>query len=69
MKLLAQCECEAIDYLLTEDASTLTKYAGRVSKTLKVVRLKDGFDTAHFNGGQAALGLPQPPSTPSSSNG
>lgn len=60
MKLLAQCECDAIDHLLTEDASTLTKYAARVSETLKVVLLKDGFDTSYFNGGQTTLGLSQP---------
>jgi hypothetical protein len=64
MKLLAQCECDAIDYLFTEDASTLTKYAARISTTLKVVLLKDGFDAAHFNGGQAALGLTEAPATP-----
>lgn len=57
MKLLAQCECEPIAYLLTEDASTLTKYAARIPGGVKSVLLKHGFDAAHFNGGQTTLGL------------
>lgn len=28
-KLLAQCDCESISHLLTEDASTLDKYLDR----------------------------------------
>lgn len=65
MKLLAQCKCDEINYMFTEDASTLTKYAARVSTTLRVVLLKCGFDAAHFNGGQAPLGL-SPDASPGS---
>lgn len=58
-KLVAQCDCEAISHLISEDASTLAKYLKRASETglasTKVVLLKDGFDAAWFENGQARL--------------
>jgi hypothetical protein len=58
-KLLAQCDCEAISHLISEDASTLAKYLDRARDaglaTTKVMLLRDGFDTAWFENGQSRL--------------
>lgn len=58
-KLLAQCDCEAISHLISEDASTLGKYLDRVRDagltTTKAVLLRDGFDAAWFENGQTRL--------------
>ena len=58
-KLVAQCDCESISHLFTEDASTLAKYLNRARDTglaaTKVVLLKDGFDAACFENGQGSL--------------
>lgn len=58
-KLLAQCDCEAMSHLISEDASTLAKYLDRARDaglaTTKVVLLRDGFDAAWFENGQARL--------------
>ena len=58
-KLLAQCDCEAISHLISEDASTLGKYLDRARDsglaTAEVVLLKDGFDAAWFENGQTRL--------------
>ncbi|APW45690.1 hypothetical protein BLL52_1956 [Rhodoferax antarcticus ANT.BR] len=58
-KLLAQCDCEAISHLISEDASTLYKYLDRARgaglTTTKAVLLRDGFDTAWFENGQTRL--------------
>ena len=58
-KLMAQCDCEAISHLISEDASTLAKYLKRASEgglaSTKVVLLKDGFDSAWFENGQTRL--------------
>jgi hypothetical protein len=51
-KILAQCECELISHLISEDASTLAKYLDRACETglttTKTVLLRDGFDAAWF---------------------
>ena len=58
-KLLAQCDCETISHLISEDASTLAKYLDRARDaglaTTKVVLLRDGFDAAWFENGQTRL--------------
>jgi hypothetical protein len=58
-KILAQCDCEAISHLISEDPSTLAKYLDRACgvglAATKVVLLKDGFDTAWFENGQTRL--------------
>lgn len=60
-KLLAQCNCEAISHLISEDASTLTKYLDRANQMnlvkTKAVLLKNGFDKAWFENGQPDLNL------------
>lgn len=58
-KLLAQCDCEGISHLISEDASTLAKYLDRARDagltTTKAVLLRSGFDTAWFENGQTRL--------------
>lgn len=58
-KLMAQCDCEGITHLLSEDASTLAKYLNRARESgaapTRVVLLRDGFDAAWFERGQARL--------------
>lgn len=58
-KLIAQCQCEAVSHVLTEDRNTLTKYLEKqtergVSST-RAVLLSAGFDEAWFENGQARL--------------
>ena len=58
-KLIAQCECEGISHLISEDASTLAKYLDQSrekgSAQTSVVLLRDGFDAAWFENGQSSL--------------
>jgi len=58
-KLMAQCDCESISHLISEDASTLAKYLDRSRKSgsvqTQVVLLHDGFDAAWFENGQTRL--------------
>jgi len=58
-KLIAQCQCESIDAVFSEDASTLTKYLRRMNErgtcTTKPLLLRDGFDPARFENGQVRL--------------
>ncbi|MDB5826073.1 MAG: hypothetical protein JWQ73_293 [Variovorax sp.] len=58
-KLIAQCQCENITHLLSEDEGTLAKYVGRLSLetpgATKVVLLKNGFETHWFENGQSRL--------------
>jgi hypothetical protein len=58
-KLLAQCDCESISHLISEDASTLGKYLDRARQSglasTQAVLLRDGFDAAWFDNGQTRL--------------
>ena len=58
-KLIAQCQCDGVSLVLTEDASSLTKYLDRQRGLGRVearcVLLRDGFDVSWFNNGQARL--------------
>ena len=58
-KLLAQCDCEAISHLISEDASTLAKYLDRARDdglaSTRGVLLREGFDAAWFENGQTRL--------------
>ncbi len=58
-KLLAQCDCEAVSHMISEDASTLAKYLARARDTglatTTAVLLRDGFDAAWFENGQKRL--------------
>jgi predicted nucleic acid-binding protein len=59
MKILAQAICHSITHGLTEDRSTLTKYAQRLREagdsTVQTILLADGFDDAWFNEGQRGI--------------
>lgn len=58
-KLIAQCQCDGVSLVLTEDASTLTKYLDRQRELGRMesrcVLLRDGFDPSWFENGQARL--------------
>lgn len=58
-KLIAQCQCDGISHVLTEDASTLTKYVDRLRAEGRVetraILLRDGFDASWFEHGQGRL--------------
>lgn len=58
-KLIAQCLCDEITHVLTEDASTLTKYLDRLRgegrAQTRAVLLRDGFDESWFESGQGRL--------------
>ena len=58
-KLVAQCQCEAISDVLTEDATTLVKYVKRLRDAgivqTRAVLLRDGFDPSWFENGQSRL--------------
>jgi hypothetical protein len=63
VKLMAQAEREKIDFILTEDSSTLYKYCERLRSARQIqtcaIALKDGFDASAFNEGrQRDLELP-----------
>jgi predicted nucleic acid-binding protein len=55
-KLIAQCQCDSVSHVLTEDANTLTKYLSRLRDEgrleTRCVLLKDGFEAAWFENGQ-----------------
>lgn len=58
-KLIAQCDCEGISHLFSEDQSTLVKYLERSQApgqpATRAVLLKDGFETSWFENGQYRL--------------
>lgn len=58
-KLIAQCDCEGVSHLLSEDESTLVKYLARAQAPgqagTRAVLLKDGYDTSWFENGQNRL--------------
>jgi hypothetical protein len=58
-KLIAQCQCDGLSHVLSEDASTLTKYLGRLCELgqigTRAILLKDGFEPAWFENGQRRL--------------
>ena len=58
-KLIAQCQCDGISHVLTEDASTLAKYIEREREAghlaTRCVLLRDGFDASWFESGQSRL--------------
>lgn len=59
IKIMGQAEQKKIDFILTEDESTLTRYAGRLSGagifSPKIIKMSDKFDSSWFNNGQASL--------------
>lgn len=61
-KLIAQASHEAIEFICTEDASTLYKYCERLRNKgdiqTRAIKLQDGFDSSAFsNDGQRGLQL------------
>ena len=58
VKLLAQCSNNDIDYIATDDSSSLAKYTRRLNELDKlktqVITMND-YDLSIFNGGQMAL--------------
>jgi predicted nucleic acid-binding protein len=57
LKLIAQCACEGISHLLTEDSNTLVKYMQSSNQPTKPILLKHGFDLSHFDGGQYSISM------------
>jgi PIN domain nuclease of toxin-antitoxin system len=59
VKLIAQCQCEGITHLLTEDANILTKYVNRHREAglldTRQILLRDGFEPSWFENGQSRL--------------
>ena len=59
LKLIAQAQCHDLDFIITEDASTLARYCARLSKAgvlnTKPIILSEGYDESHFNNGQTSL--------------
>ncbi len=59
LKLIAQCDCEGVSHLLTEDENTLVKYLTRAQESqplgTRTVLLKNGFDVGWFDSGQGSL--------------
>jgi hypothetical protein len=61
LKLIAQARVNEIDFILTEDESTLVRYCKRLSdagllKAAPIV-MSAGFDASPFNDGQSALSV------------
>lgn len=56
VKIIAQAETVAAEYILTEDEATLFKFVkrcrGESKITVNCIKLSDGFDRAHFSKGQ-----------------
>jgi len=59
LKLMGQAASENIDYIITEDKSTLARYCSKLSKANlfkpKVIIIENGFDISIFNDGQTML--------------
>ena len=60
VKLIAQCYCEGISHLLSEDGSTLVKYLQRLmpdgaTPGTRAIVLNGGFDASWFENGQYRL--------------
>jgi len=57
IKLLAQCSNNGMDYIATDDSSTLAKYTRRLNELDKLkthVITMNNYDISIFNGGQTA---------------
>ena len=61
LKLMGQAKANNISFIVTADESTLAKYCRSLTSVgasifpPKVIVLKDGFDSSHFNNGQKNL--------------
>ena len=58
-KLISQCDCENIDLIFSEDASTLSKYLDKGRElglmSAKSILLRNGLDLSWFENGQQSL--------------
>ena len=58
-KIIGQAENHKIDFIITDDVSTLARYTEKLCKadsiSVKVIKLAEGFNMSHFNGGQITL--------------
>lgn len=72
VKLLAQASHEEISFILTEDASTLHKYCGRLRSSghlqTQAITLKNGFDPSALSKDGQTDWIGGPPTNPDSSN-
>ena len=60
VKLLAQASNNELDFVATDDASTLASYCRRLNETGQLtatVITLESFDISHFNGGQTGLAI------------
>lgn len=60
VKLLAQASNNELDFVATDDASTLASYCRRLNKTGRLnttVITLESFDISNFNGGQTSLDI------------
>ncbi|MFA5866352.1 MAG: PIN domain-containing protein [Actinomycetota bacterium] len=59
LKIMAQAETRGIDFIITEDRSTLARYVKKLSDAKlyrpSIIVLNDGYDISIFNKGQAPL--------------
>jgi len=59
LKLIGQAKNNEVDFIITEDVTTLYRYCERLNGAnllnTKPIALKDGFDPSWFNNGQASL--------------
>ncbi len=59
LKLIAQAEKNKIDYIITEDASTMAKQLKKLHAAgltdVQAIVVADGFDSSWFTGGQKSL--------------
>jgi len=59
LKLMGQAESNNIDFIITEDESTLGRYCKKLKLAQlfnsEIITLKDGFDRSFFNSGQSSL--------------
>lgn len=59
VKIIAQADMKQAGYLITEDKTTMAKYCEKLAATkqteVQTIQSSEGFDEAHFNGGQTGL--------------
>jgi predicted nucleic acid-binding protein len=61
IKLIAQADGWKIDFIITEDKSTLARYCENLKKgsiiSTEAITIIDGYDTSRFNNGQTSLSV------------
>lgn len=58
-KIIGQAKNNNVDFIITDDTRTLSKYIETLNNhkviMTNIIKLRDGFDISHFNGGQKPL--------------